>query len=352
MLKSIFQTSQDELLQEIRILDEEIRQLARMFDSQIQRQILQDVSRLVDTSMIFAQALKETEYLNFVNWLSAVPYTQHHKRHSDNRLPGSTQWIFEQPEYLDWKSACSSSIILLQGIPGSGKTHVVSSVIDAFLDEKRQNTLAPPLLYFYCGDSKVGGGKVGPEEVMRCLTRQLAVIDKAKREIHEQILLDYERRAAQARLDGFEVPRLTCRECADLMLEVLGANPAVIVIDGVDEVEEQYPHEVLEQGQHGLLQSLMRLKEHSDSVLKIFLSSRESGDISARLKGSHKLRVRESTVQDDMKLFVEACVSNAIRSGKLLNGEHSGLQHDLETFLLDRAGEMYACFLRSILFYC
>jgi ankyrin repeat protein len=122
---------------------------------------------------------------------------------------------------------------------------------------------------------------------------------------------------------------------------VLGANPAVIIIDGVDEVEDQYSHDVLEQSQHGLLQSLMKVKELSASVVKIFLSGRDSGDISAKLTCSHKLRIRESTVQDDMRLFVRACVSNAIRSRILLNGEHSDLQLGLETFLLDRAGEMF-----------
>ena len=79
---------------------------------------------------------------------------------------------------------------------------------------------------------------------MRSLTQQLAIVDKKTLKIHESISLTSlfllsthaERRKS---LNGFDMPKLRCAERAGLILGILGANPAVIIVDGVDEIEER-----------------------------------------------------------------------------------------------------------------
>lgn len=68
--------------------------------------------------------------------------------------------------------------MLLHGIPGSGKTYLVSAVIYAFLAERSSNALSAPIAYFYCGDSRFGRNWADPDELMRSLTRQFAIVDR------------------------------------------------------------------------------------------------------------------------------------------------------------------------------
>lgn len=347
MLKSIFQFEQSKDLKEISELDEEVGKFTRMFDTQMRQEthsevekvrgiiesLKRPVGRLVDASAIYVKTLQEQQFHDFLKWLSPVPFSHHHARHSSERLPGSTKWLLDHSQYVSWKTRSASSLLLLHGIPGCGKTSLTSTVIDVLLDEKHKNELAAPVAYFYCGDSKVGRGRAEPDEVMRSLIRQFAVINKTKHEIQEQVSLEYERRAAEAKLDGFEVPRLQSFDCANMILNVLASNPATIVVDGVDEVETVR--------RYALLESLIRIRDESSSVVKIFLSSRDDVNIFAHLPDAIMVRVQETDTRRDMELFVRHRVSTAIANRNLLDGNvPRSLQDDLISFLLDRAGEM------------
>ncbi|RMJ22394.1 Ankyrin repeat protein [Aspergillus sp. HF37] len=202
------------------------------------------------------------------------------------------------------------------------------------MDVKRGNPLAAPFDYFYYGDSKVGRAQADADEIVQYLTKQLAIVDKEKREIREQVLLEYERRAAEAKLDGLEVPKPRCSDCAGLIQDVLESNPAAIVVDGVDEVAESRRHE--------LLMSLVRIRDETLSVIKILLSSRECSNIFAHLSNADRLRVHEDDTQQDMELYVRHRVSTVIANRNLLDVDvPEDLQKDLVSFLVDLAGEMF-----------
>src|SRR3569833_1971861 len=349
MLQSIFhfQSEQHEDLEEISKLDNKVEKLARLYDSQIQQHVRTDVSRiraqvealsdpirrLVDISTIYSKSTQEQQSDRFLGWLSSTPYSQHHDRHSEQRLPGSAEWLFKHPQYIDWNMSSDSALLLLHGIPGSGKTKLVSSVVDRFIQDKLKDSLAAPLAYFYCGDSSIGRTGADADEVMRSLTRQFAVVNREKRQVHEQILLEYERRDAEAKLDGFDAPRLRSSECADLILRLLEHNPAIIIVDAVDEVEDGLRHE--------LLSSLVRIREESASVVKILVSSRNSSQTFAQLPHALKLHIEESETRKDMEAYICHRISVAVTSNRLLGGNFPrAVQDELVDFLIKGAGEM------------
>ncbi|KGO36197.1 hypothetical protein PEX1_030150 [Penicillium expansum] len=338
----------NEELEKIAELDTEVDRLTRISDAEVQLQIQDDMhktqtipksiqtpfSRVVDASTIYAKSVEEQQFRQLLTWMSSVPYLQHHARHSEARLQGSTEWLFKHPRYTEWNETSTSSILLLHGIPGSGKTSLTSSVVDSFLRSKSQNPLAAPVAYFYCGDSKMGRYWADPEETMGCLTRQVAVIDRQKLEVHEHVLLEYQRKAAEANLDGFDVPKLKISQCADLILGVLGSNPAILVVDGVDEIEETRRYE--------LLDALKRIRDESASVVKIFLSGREDRNILGRLSDALMLRVEENDTRLDIELFVKNKVLLGISTLCLLGGEvPRDLQEELIAFLLNRSRGMF-----------
>ncbi|KAJ6122429.1 hypothetical protein N7512_004894 [Penicillium capsulatum] len=348
LAKSVFQTTQFEEIDQIAKLDGEVTKLADISDAETQHhmsvQMDQSVKilaalrcpilRLVDAATIYTKSLEEDRFRAIVSWLSSMPYTQHQKRHSENRIPSTGQWLLRHAQFREWVESSYSSVFLLHGIPGSGKTCLTSAVVDHFLHERDINSLSAPLAYFFCGDSRFGRAWADPDEVMRSLLRQFAIFDRTNLRIHETVTLEYARREAEAKVDGFEMPRLGAKECTDLILSILGANPAVIVIDGVDEVEEHRRHE--------LLDALIRIRDESASVVKVFLSSRVNNNVMAGLPDASILRVQGEDTHGDMKTFVEQCVSTCVSRRNLLDGHVSGeLRHEINQFLLSRAGEMF-----------
>ncbi|KAJ5153860.1 uncharacterized protein N7500_009299 [Penicillium coprophilum] len=349
-VKSVFQTSQNEELEEISKLDGELIKLAQIVDSQEQRQISiqtetiqriaetlrRPVCRLIDSSTMYTKTLENDKFYAVLKWLSTTPYYQHHQLHSETRLSGSAQWLLDHPRFKEWKGSSSSSLFLLHGIPGSGKTHLTSAVIESFLNESSLNPLSAPVAYFYCGDSRLGPSWADPDEIMLSLVRQFAIIDRQMLRIREQVALEYARREAEAKLEGLsDPPRIRGTQAAELILSILSSNPATIVVDGVDEIEEHRRHELLDQ--------LIRVRDESASVVKIFISSRDNVNVMAGLpKDALVLRIQETDTRHDVELYVDHCVRNAISTRSLLHGNVSDdLQIKLKQFLLKRAGEMF-----------
>jgi predicted ATPase len=81
--------------------------------------------------------------IKILNAISAISSQAHHKAASKDRLKGSGKWLLEKEIFQDWRSESASSVLWLHGIPGSGKTKLVSLVSD----ELRSNV---HVAYFYC----------------------------------------------------------------------------------------------------------------------------------------------------------------------------------------------------------
>ena len=65
---------------------------------------------------------RRTEILE---WISKIPYLDHHKRISEGRLDGTAEWLLRRVEYLDWESSSASKLLLLWGI----RKYAVGSIV-------------------------------------------------------------------------------------------------------------------------------------------------------------------------------------------------------------------------------
>ena len=92
----------------IHVLDGQISRLTEVFavDLQIKTakgvesmhalltSLSEPIKRLVDLSSIPAQVLHGNQQLQLLQWLSSVPFSSHHKRLSESRIPASGQLVF------------------------------------------------------------------------------------------------------------------------------------------------------------------------------------------------------------------------------------------------------------------
>ena len=331
----------------IKLLDADISKLTEVLTVDIQIETAKNVAsmhalltsldepvkRIADHTSIAAQVLPGNQRLDLLQGLSPVPFSSHHKRHSRSTIPGSGQWLLDHDLYLHWRNISSSSIFLLQGILGSGKTSLASTVVDSFLRESSAHASSAPLAYFYCTRSSAEPERSNPDEIMRSILRQLTVSQGSSSTIHEHVLQEFERRQAAARVDGFEIEKLQAAECAKLILDTTAVNPATIVIDAVDEIESSF--------RHLLLSALIQIVQDSFSVVKVFVTSRDDSNIRALLSDAVALRITNKNTQRDMDDFVHQVVSSAIQRRRLLNGVVSDeLKHELVGALIAAAGEM------------
>jgi hypothetical protein len=347
LVKSMIKFSEDEQMATIKVLDGQISRLLEVFTIDIQIDTANEVAamhsllsslndpikRLIDQSSIFAQVLQESEYLQILQWLSPVPFSCHHKRHSESRLRNSGQWLLNHPQYISWQNSSSSSLFLLHGILGSGKTSLASAVVDASLRQSSGQTSPAPIAYFYCTKNLAEPERSNPDEILRSILRQLTIGDKPSPTIHERVLQEFEHRQAEAKLDGFEPRRLQARECVTLILDTTAANPATIVLDAVDEIESN--------SRHVLLSALTQIAQDSLDIVKVFVTSRDDSNIHALLPNALAVRIQKGHVNQDMNEFVHREVSMAIQNRRMLNGIVSeSLKEALTSVLIAGAGEM------------
>lgn len=243
--------------------------------------------------------------------MSTIPYREHHKNSWKEVLHDSGAWVQLKEEYIEWKGSSASSILWLHGIPGSGKTKLVSTIVETFLTEKRKYPSSPPVAYFYCARNAAEAKRADPGEVLRAVVKQLSCSD-SDMPIRDPVLQEYQLRRKEAEEDGSEPAKLTIEDCTEIILDLTDQNPAIIIIDALDECDPLRRHE--------LLSALKLIIDKSASLIKVLISSRDDMDIVLRLAGLPNIFIKADENKEDIDRFIYLEVEQAIRNKRLLNG--------------------------------
>lgn len=153
MLKSAFQTDEDQQMQKIASHDAKVSAIASLSDAETLnrlRDLEQPIQRIADHTATYAKSLEDARYRLILDWLSPVCFLEHQKGHSERRIQGTGEWLLNHREYLDWHSSSTSSIFLLHGMAGSGKSSLASAVVDAAVRAATNQPTSALRAYFYC----------------------------------------------------------------------------------------------------------------------------------------------------------------------------------------------------------
>ncbi len=290
--------------------------------------------RLMDTAAITQQSLEDEMLNGLLGWLSLVPVARHHKEVSSRRLPGSAAWLIHHVDFNDWLISSSSSVLLLHGVRGCGKSTAFSAVVDNLLPQPHANmTLATaPCAYFYCQHSPSEPDRASPSCILRSIVRQLAIspVDGA---VNQVVSSAYARELRSIQRTRDDPSKPTVDESITLILGLTSSNPAYICIDAVDELPDA--------DRASLVESLQRVVSQSASVVKVLFTSRDNAQLQALLESETKIRVTAASNEADIKAFVELQVDRAVQTRCLLNGTPSTqLAKRISSALLKGSGEM------------
>jgi len=270
----------------------------------LQRRATQ-ISNLQDT-------LDKTERQRLFDWLSEIQYVKQHRAKVRLLLPGTCQWLYEKPVFREWERASASSILWLHGIPGSGKSMLTCSFIERFREMTNLPDHSPLFAYFYCYWDTQETERADPEQVLRSILEQLSSTDMDA-PIRQPVVDAYRQREREAR--GRRPEKLALEECTEVILELVEENPAIIVIDALDECDPVRRQD--------LVLALRRIISESASVIKIFISSRDDEDIVQWMSMASEVYIRADDNTRDIEAFINFELERAIREKRILYGKVS-----------------------------
>lgn len=251
------------------------------------KELEKPIERIDKRLQAIEDELEKQQRISIFKAISTIPYPTHHKAVAQDRLGGSGRWLIEHESFREWCEDSTSSVLWLHGIPGSGKTKLTSLVVDTLRSTSH-------LAYFYCVRNPAEPERAECDKILNCLLRQLASVTPGG-PILPPVRNRYE--DAISGFYGFEDQAWTTAESIEVLTQVIDLYPAVtLVIDALDEVNEEDRME--------LLDSLTRIISASQSLVKVFISSRDIMGIVLRLEDSPNLRIGAKENAGDIIAFV------------------------------------------------
>ena len=211
---------------------------------------------------------------NILHWLSPVDPSASHKTALGIHQAGTNKWFLSSKEFKDWQKS-ETSFLWLSGFPGSGKTILMSTVIE-FLQQSNSTIVA----YFYCDfrnpetrDSLNIAGSLLAQICFKLASFPVA-LDQA-----------FERSKMSASPYG---KRTDLDAIVEILIKITSQHRVAIIIDALDECENR--EEIL-----AFVGKLARQK----ILLKILLSSRDETDIRQNLTDFPRIRLEDSSARLD-----------------------------------------------------
>ncbi|KAG9564180.1 hypothetical protein KCU71_g6183, partial [Aureobasidium melanogenum] len=330
MVTSAFQDLDNQQKKKILAVEADLLKVVNLADVES----LLNVQKVVEDLSNRLKAFEDDhEHKELIRWISPISFHANHQDQLDKHIPGTGQWLLDHPEYKRWKSASSSSIFLLHGIPGCGKSILASSVIEQYLDERKNNPVTEPFAYFYCADYENEKDRSQPQEILRSIVRQLTMSGRPRPEVHHILSSEFEQLQAKSKVEGVDMIRLRIEDCERLIMNITVDNPITIVVDALDEI--------LDSERYVLLSLFERIVANAQNLVKIFLTSRSDCGIFDALPTASRLCIRSQDTRIDMDRFIRQLMGGPKGQGKLLKSQDLALQESLVQTLLKEAGEMF-----------
>ena len=234
--------------------------------------------------------LEEQKRVEILRWLSSQPYMEHHEQIAKHVLSGSGTWLLQDPMYIQWHRNSASSLLWLHGKVGSGKSTLVSLVIEDSI-KRFDAGQGPPPVYFYCSRNAAEVERSDPAVILGSITRQLASVQPGL-PLLSPVIEKWKKKG-----QGFSSNGLQVEESCDLILELIEQYPmTTIVIDALDECDSEK--------RQCLLDAFERILQDSFGLVKIFVSSRDDQDIVCTLREYPNLDIVSDRNTVDIESFV------------------------------------------------
>ncbi|KAF5650754.1 ankyrin protein [Fusarium sp. NRRL 52700] len=265
------QNSQSETLQ-IQ-MQEIVTQLDSL--SETQKGVEKAVGKLVDAGQIQQQE-------KIIKWLG-TPTEDEHDDLCKQRDASSAEWILRRQEFNSWLSCPGSALFCLNGTQGSGKSVIVSKVIESLQESTEPGRNA--VVYHYCRFTNPAS--LSPTNLVGSLIGQLlkqSSNPSALLQVVNNIYEKHRKRSAHPSLQDLQALFIDLSNYFERVL---------LVIDGLDEMN----------GYWEILDFLETLPE-VDTEFKVLLASRAGMGLDDAFSSCFKVTISSTDVASDIESLV------------------------------------------------
>ncbi|KAH7086732.1 hypothetical protein FB567DRAFT_592603 [Paraphoma chrysanthemicola] len=265
-----------------------------------------------------------------LRWLSCEPYEDHHIVSKREVLKGTGEWLLNDSTFKQWKNGSASSILWLNGIAGSGKSKLVSTVIDDAEQAFHEGRISRPI-YFYCSRNPAEPSRSDPRAILASLAKQLSCGPNGKTLQQHAIKIYEEKESKYFASNELHIDE-SCQLLEDLTNEALQTT---IIIDALDECNPTT--------RQLLIDALERVLKKSSSLVKIFISCRKDHDLVPRLESYPGLEISSQKNGEDIAKFVKEEIERLVSKKQLLrhSEDKSVMKGLIEKKVIEGAGEMF-----------
>ncbi|RDW73430.1 hypothetical protein BP6252_07337 [Coleophoma cylindrospora] len=276
----------------------------------------QDLEAIREWQLQRVQEILREKRRRLLDCLSTYKYQLNFHQARKKRHVNTATWLLSTPEFVKWRDDSTSSVFILTGKLGSGKTVLTTGVIEHLCSQRKPGEHIT-FLFPRFDDSL----SLSADTVLRSIVRQSLELDKRLTKKAESLLTELEMPLA-----GLDIIETLLNHCLDRL------STCYIIIDSLDEFE---------QSEFDVLSGLLSRTISKHSNVKIFLVGRDSILKNARQWFSrfHHISVKTANVQSDVELYTrETLVS---KWGKERVQDSPALAKEIIEVLSNKANGMF-----------
>ncbi|KAG4282209.1 hypothetical protein FPRO04_13385 [Fusarium proliferatum] len=230
--------------------------------------------------------IDESERHQTLGAISSILFRAHHEEVSRKRTAGTCEWILKRETFIRWEES-DSSVTILYGNPGAGKTFLVSRVVDYSIENAKTGEA---VAFFYCKRDEEN--RRNPQDILRSILRQLSIpVQEVEGGTMHVALKNLPNRLE---LNGTTFDVSTCEHLIGNLIK--DYSRTTIVLDALDECERNTREE--------LVRVLSNLTNES-SKLRVFISSRHDEDIARHFRDTPAMAIQATDNGEDISSFVK-----------------------------------------------
>ena len=203
---------------------------------------------------------------------------------------------------------------------GTGKTKLVSIIIESLVRQCDVDDRTQPV-YFYCSRNNQETTRSDPRAISGSLARQMSSLKPGAPILPPSMSL-----YRLKEVDGFASGSISIDESTKLITGLTDYYAvSIIIVDALDECNPESRHE--------LLDALEDILHRSSGLVKIFVSSREEGDLVCELRDYPSLRISSDRNSKDIELFVRTETTRLVTLNRLLR--HSQAKDEMRDKIME-----------------
>ena len=242
---------------------------------------------------------KQTRQLRIVGCLNSLRFDNTRYKKISEQHEGSLEWLWTHPDYVEWSSAESSDLLLIEGKPGSGKSTLMKYFQQRLSErEPHKGQVVASFYYSY----REGEQQTNHSNMLRSVLYD--VLEKKEEFFYH--FQPYYREATQ----GVEHPEWRYKSLQAILLSVAKNHPLserlYLIVDAMDESDDSERADVIK-----LLRKLCAAR--GACIVKVFVASRPIAGLSGHpTKDQRMIRLQDVNYSDILKFTASFLGSPAL----------------------------------------